>query len=667
MNWREMILHAFVPQVARLTVVADPDGLLTEEIISQEIRQRGFDLVMFDDSLHFRYLYESEFRSRWDAGETVELALVVPGDVSLVDSMPYDWLAGVRRLHFSLQSLFPHLNNKVVQALDRSLLDALYQAQATYHPARLSELGTCDFILRHVFEIAPEVINQPSELLRVLLRRHYNRLLLPTILETRLIEVLAAKPVFNDWPLAQIILDRQTFLAFIQERWPLYLASLAQNDIDFVREAPGTYPLTVPGPTFLPFGHDDVRVYVDNLFLDGLLKPVEVVRAQALVHTWARIGIHHDRTAENLQRLERLLNGLESEIPDENQSYHTAWTSFALRFATLNHLWHTLNVSDQKIYREQYHELQQKTDHSFQVWLNNRYSGLATLPGIVMVHHIARALRSHLESQSDIKLVLIVVDGLALDQWITLRGVLNDQHPMLEMEQNVAFAWVPTLTSVSRQAIFAGRAPFYFAGSIYTTEKEGALWSQYWADSGIPPIRCGYLRGLGERSSLQALTNLLDGHPIQILGLVVDKVDKIMHGMQLGATGMHNQVHQWMEHGFFAQLLDLLVEHGFTIYLTADHGNIEAIGCGKPNEGAVADLRGERVRIYPTPELRDIVQTNFPGSGTWPSIGLPPNYLPLLAPQRSAFITSGERTVAHGGATIEEVIVPLIKISKRTL
>ncbi len=90
----------------------------------------------------------------------------------------------------------------------------------------------------------------------------------------------------------------------------------------------------------------------------------------------------------------------------------------------------------------------------------------------------------------------------------------------------------------------------------------------------------------------------------RVVGLVVDKVDKIMHGMELGAAGMHNQVGQWAAGPFLIQLFDLLMENGFRVYMSSDHGNIEASGCGRPTEGAVADLRGERARIYPDPVLR---------------------------------------------------------------
>jgi hypothetical protein len=145
----------------------------------------------------------------------------------------------------------------------------------------------------------------------------------------------------------------------------------------------------------------------------------------------------------------------------------------------------------------------------------------------------------------------------------------------------------------------------------------------------------------------------------------VDTVDKIMHGMQLGTAGMHNQVRQWAAEGFMAALLALLLDHGFDVFLTSDHGNIEAVGIGRPSEGAVADLRGDRVRVYPDRLLRAGVNARFPDTLAWPSLGLPEDYLPLFAPGRTAFIPEGERIVGHGGPSLEEVIVPLIRIKRR--
>lgn len=62
--------------------------------------------------------------------------------------------------------------------------------------------------------------------------------------------------------------------------------------------------------------------------------------------------------------------------------------------------------------------------------------------------------------------------------------------------------------------------------------------------------------------------------------------------------------------------------------------------------------------------LRAGVKTRFPDAIEWPPLGLPEDYLPLIAPDRAAFIREGERIVAHGGISIEEVIVPLIRIER---
>ena len=45
MGWRDEVLKEFAPETARLTLVADPDGLLLEEG-SFRIRERGYDLIL---------------------------------------------------------------------------------------------------------------------------------------------------------------------------------------------------------------------------------------------------------------------------------------------------------------------------------------------------------------------------------------------------------------------------------------------------------------------------------------------------------------------------------------------------------------------------------------------------------------------------------------------
>ncbi|MFQ5742608.1 MAG: hypothetical protein ACE5HV_03340, partial [Acidobacteriota bacterium] len=69
---------------------------------------------------------------------------------------------------------------------------------------------------------------------------------------------------------------------------------------------------------------------------------------------------------------------------------------------------------------------------------------------------------------------------------------------------------------------------------------------------------------------------------------------------------------------------------------------------------------------YPDKSLRARVKERFPNAIEWPPIGLPDNYLALIAPERSAFVRENESPVAHGGITLEEVAVPFIQIERLT-
>jgi len=662
-SWRDEILKEFTPQVARLTLVADPDGLLLEEGVLEGIRERGFELIPFEDHVAFRYVYESKFRSRWDRGEESNLVVVLRSPSSDLDALPYDLLQAGRKLSFNLGDLFPNLSYPVVAALDRADLDALYEAQK-HLSEQLGDNATKDFILRHMFEIAPEFIKQPSDLLRVLLRRHYRDMRIPAILDERFIQVLRQNDLFEDWPLETIIPDRVAFLTFLQERWPAFLDRLVARDDDAIHEDTPDYEFEIAGPKDLPFDHEDVRVYIDNLFLEGLLQPVPHDYAETLARTWAGIGVVVSPAENRRRRIEGLLDSIENTIPHDS-ARHGEWLRFAYRWAELIALELESDTSLPDEYRERLEALRSRIDSTLTSWVLKRYAGLINLPPAppVMLHHIPRFLARSLGDDRRTKIAFLLVDGLALDQWIALREVLGELDSKLRFRENAVFAWIPTITSVSRQAAFAGKPPIYFPASIHTTDKEPGLWTQFWVDQGLTQHEVAYAKGLGD-GDLDEFSELLSRPRLRVVGLVIDKVDRIMHGMELGAAGMHNQVRQWARQGFMRDLIGLLHDRGFQVYLASDHGNIEAKGMGRPAEGAVADLRGERVRVYSDPLLRAQVKERFPGSLEWPPIGLPEDYLALIAPSRAAFIRAGDRLVSHGGISVEELIVPLVQIDR---
>lgn len=668
-GWRDKVLQAFTPEVARLILCADPDSVLAEEALLAEVRARGFEILTYDEPVSFRFAYETRHRAHWDNGEQTSLVVIVPGSLEDVQRLPYDLLQIGQICSFALSDLFPGLHSAVLRELNRSDLDMIDQAIPQTGKTRLGEDATRELVLQHVFGVVPALIKQPAELLRILLSLHYRDLLFPPSLQGHLIRVLRKQPQFADWPLEQIVTDRVALLAFLQERWPIHMDQLAREiGAPVLREAGVGYHVQFAGPDHLPFDDPDVRVYVDSLFLDGLLHPIDHPASNRLAQHWVVVGLNTNPAIDRARRLERLIDTSEQAIPGED-ARHREWLVFAHRWAELAVRWHEAKDQRDQALDQRYQGLCEKADRLFLAWIKRRYAGLANQPPVppVMVHHIPRALARLHEHDPQQRLALLVLDGLALDQWVIVREVLSQQLPNCRFDEDAVFAWLPTITPVSRQAIFAGKPPLFFAGSINTTSKEASLWAQYWSEWRITAAEVGYQRGLGTLESLNSVREQLTDPRMRVLGLVVDTVDRIMHGMQLGSAGMHNQVRQWVESGWLAALIGLLLDGGYRILCTSDHGNVEATGCGNPNEGMAADLRGGRVRVYTDQALRATVHSRFPLAIAWEPIGLPPDYFALFSPTRTAFAASDERIVAHGGPSFQEVIVPFVQITRTTV
>lgn len=675
-SWRDPILAQFTPEiaaVARLTIVADPDQLLTEAGIIEGIRLRGFEVVSFEDHAAFRYAYEQRFRRIWDTGDTTNLVVVLRAPRAELDWLPFDLLQEARRdsrlLSFSLAEMFPNLQPHVVAELDRRDLDAVFDAQQAHLPEQLGVNATRDFVLRQVFEVAPEIIKTPSDLLRVLLRRHYSSRVFPPSLDEHLLRLLRNTGRWDAWPLDQIVASRSSFLEFLQERWPIFVKRKLSAEANKVAEPEELYGLRLSGPADLPFDHDDVRVYIDNLFLEGLLVPTNAVPKASVTGAWYTVGVSGDDATDKIGRVTKLVDRLSSEFPADSAD-HQQWLQAAQRWGEALALRWSLSSALPDPVREPFDLLHSRLEAAFDGWLRIHYGALSSLspwPRPVMVHHVPRFLAHGLSPGSSAKRALVVVDGLSLDQWAALRQE-SPSHRWSTYE-GALFAWVPTLTSVSRQSIFAADPPFFFAPSIATTSKEEQHWTRFWEDQGFKKTDVAYLCQRSQEEDdiyLERVREQAEHPKCRVLAIVVGTIDQMLHGAVTGTDGLHASVRHWAQRGALAKLVDMLVDAGFEVSLTADHGNVEGHGIGKPNVGATAEQRGERVHVFRDEVTRSSVAQQYPGTISWQSVGLPQDYLPLLAPDRCAFIPEGKRTVAHGGACIEEVIVPFVQIVRAT-
>ncbi|MFO0649932.1 MAG: BREX-3 system phosphatase PglZ [Polyangiales bacterium] len=371
-----------------------------------------------------------------------------------------------------------------------------------------------------------------------------------------------------------------------------------------------------------------------------------------------------DRADARIRRLGPMLDALDRDVP-VGDTPHERWTQFAMRWAELQALRYE-DSSAPRPWEARIEVLHDRIEALFEGWMTRNFEGLRNRSPVppVMLHHVPRAMLRTLEGGASRRVALVVLDGMAIDQWLVLRATLDLATLGATEVSSAVFAWVPTTTAVSRQSVFAGKPPLRFATQLSSTSGEPTLWRTFWREeANLRDEAVGYLKGLGDAPS-DELDAMLGDHRLRVLGLVVDKVDTILHGIALGTAGMHNQVRQWGHGAWLSRTLRRLLDAGFTVYVTSDHGNVELVGTGRVADGAFADVRGERVRIFSDDVLRQKIARNHVSARCWRSTGLPETFLCLIASGRTAFTDHGRRIVGHGGLALEEVIVPLSVFSR---
>jgi hypothetical protein len=292
-------------------------------------------------------------------------------------------------------------------------------------------------------------------------------------------------------------------------------------------------------------------------------------------------------------------------------------------------------------------------DSQFGPWLRSNFGDLTfrTTPLPLTVDKIAAHLAKRWREQGT-KVLLVVLDGMGFAQWASLR----ESSGLKIDEAGASFAMIPTLTPVSRQAIFAGVLPRQFPESLRKTTWDARRWEAFWSAEGVSVSAIRYTRVGG--SSLRDLPAF---DQVEVMGMVVSAIDEFLHGAHvLGDVQVTAGVKAWGRQGYLHALVAQASQSGFEVWITADHGNLETDPLGRAHEGLRVESAGVRVRWYSTAQLRD---TRKVDGIMWDPPGLPPGACyPLFAPGRGGYF-SGDSRVTHGGLSIDEVIVPFVRVS----
>lgn len=254
----------------------------------------------------------------------------------------------------------------------------------------------------------------------------------------------------------------------------------------------------------------------------------------------------------------------------------------------------------------------------------------------------------YIKSQPAKRKALLVIDGMNYWQWDLITNALPGND--LVITQGTSMAFIPTITAWSRQAIFKGAKPDLNPNN----SKEAALFEDYWKRNGYSNYEIGFAKlGVNKNLDIETISE-----SITMLGLVCTDLDDIMHGSILGDHQLKASAIEWIKQSHIVQQILTLHTLGFDIYITSDHGNIEAVGVKnirvKEKVGALS--RSKRHLYYENGTVLSTFQESNPNL----EYGI--KNTSVFLKDKTAFTEENSIVTTHGGSHLWEVLVPFITI-----
>lgn len=252
----------------------------------------------------------------------------------------------------------------------------------------------------------------------------------------------------------------------------------------------------------------------------------------------------------------------------------------------------------------------------------------------------------YMHGHSD-KFIMIVMDGMSEFDW----KIISSSFTSLLYEKSSMFAMIPSTTSVSRQCLLSGKYPSQLL-EPWKQSKEKTEFINCAKALGYSDTQIGYERGYDAQF----------GSFVRCGAVIINDVDDMVHAQQQGRLGMFNDITVLANQKKLLEMMQRFLADGYDVYITADHGNTACTGLGK--------LMGTGVEVE-TKSRRMVVLKDFAdksgliekhGLVEYPKYYLPKEYDYLICDVGDSFDAKGDDVMTHGGITLDEVVVPFIKI-----
>lgn len=242
------------------------------------------------------------------------------------------------------------------------------------------------------------------------------------------------------------------------------------------------------------------------------------------------------------------------------------------------------------------------------------------------------------------KIALICFDGMGVAEWQVLRRYLHGCN--FTFSEKYMFSLIPTMTKISRSAIYYGDAQ-----SVYSLKSpnENKQFRDFFNDR-----KCGFYRegGCGSEDDLLG---------IEMVSVIYNFFDDIGHHTQLPPGEISKELYfqnlqNYLEKSKIKDELLLLKGLGYKLYFCSDHGCVAAQGNGNKIDKYLIEEASKRATLINKTQLADFYDVDHY------EVPFVKDKAALLAKGRTIFASKKVREISHGGITLEELIVPFVEI-----
>jgi len=285
----------------------------------------------------------------------------------------------------------------------------------------------------------------------------------------------------------------------------------------------------------------------------------------------------------------------------------------------------------------------------------------------------------------------VVIDNLRFDQWKTIQPIFSESFRILEEE--TFYSILPTATQYCRNAIFAGMLPAeiekQFPQQWKNDDEEGGknLYEEEFFRAQMKRLkkdnlRFSYTKVVNFNAGQDLVNNIhnLLGNDLNVI--VYNFVDMLSHArteMEVlkelagDETSYRSITSSWFEHSPLHQALKKIADKKINLILATDHGSVRVHTPYKVvgDKQTTTNLRykhGRNLNYDPKEVLafRDPKEAGLPVPTVNSSFIFAKEDGYLCYPNNyNHYVNYYRNTFQHGGVSMEEMIVPIIKMTSK--